>query len=130
MKKISAIILLLFYMIPSFGINVTIHYCGGEISSISLLGSTTEDKCACGIKKMKNNCCKDSNFYFQVDDKQIQAQQTSINPIKSFAIQLMLTKILDVNYSYSHLETNGDYFYHPPNKLKTPIYIFQQVFRI
>lgn len=129
MKKFVVTLLLLLYLIPTFGVNVAVHYCGGEISSI-FFGSTTADKCACGSKKMKKNCCRDKNFSFEVDDDQSKTQVVDISFLESFNIQAVLPKAFLFDSQYISLVTEEDYFYHPPNNVKQSLYILHQVFRI
>ena len=116
-------------MIPTFGINVNVHYCGGEISSISF-GTSDADKCACGIKKMKKNCCEDKNFSFQVNDDQIKTQGFTIISPNSFSVQVFSPKAFQFENNYFPLITSEDYFHHPPNKVKPPLFLLHQVFRI
>lgn len=129
MKKFVVTILLLLYLIPTFGINVTVHYCGGEISSVSF-GTVATDKCACGSKKMKKNCCQDKNFSFEVDDDQSKTQVVEITFLKYFDIQADLPKAFQFDYQYFPQIATEDYFHHPPNNVKPPLYILHQVFRI
>ena len=129
MKKIIVTIFLLLYLIPTFGVNVTVHYCGGEISSVSF-GEAGIDKCACGSKKMKKNCCQDKKFSFEVDDDQSKTPEAAITFLKSFDIQTFLPKAFKFDYNYFPQITSGDYFHHPPNNVKTALYILHQVFRI
>ena len=56
MKRIVAILLILAYTLPAISMNVSMHYCGGKLASISFF-SDNEDGCVCGVKKMKRNCC-------------------------------------------------------------------------
>lgn len=129
MKKIATTFLLLLYLIPIFGVNVTVHYCGGEISSI-FLGETSDNKCACGVKKMKKNCCEDENFSYQVDDDHAKAQQFSISTPKTFDIQAIQPLSFQLANVFFPLITLDDYFHHPPDNKKQPLYILNQVFLI
>ena len=129
MKKFVVTILLLLYLIPTFGINVTVHYCGGVISSVSF-GAVATDKCACGSKKMKKNCCQDKKFSFEGDDDQSKTQIVAITFFKFCDIQAVLPKTFQFDYQYFPLIAAENYFHHPPNSVKPPLYILHQVFRI
>lgn len=129
MKKLVITLLVLLYVIPTFGINVTIHYCGGEISLISF-GTATTDKCACGNKKMKKNCCQNKNYSFQIDDNQIKTPASEITFTSSLNLQIPLLHTFEFEYNHHFLVFNTNSFLHPPNKVKPPLYILHQVFRI
>lgn len=128
-KKFVITLLLFLYLMPIFGINVTVHYCGGEISSIAF-GKKDTDTCACENKKMKKNCCQDKKFSFQVDDDQIQTQQISSSAPKSRDFKAVMSTIIEFNYICFPIKFEEYYFHNPPNKVKPPIYILNQAFRI
>ena len=69
MKRLTVILLLFCYMIPAVGLSVTVHYCGGKFTSISVLASDNP-KCACGKKAIKKHCCKDETTIFKIKDTQ------------------------------------------------------------
>jgi hypothetical protein len=50
------------------GLAVSLHYCGGKVSSISI--GAKSKKCACGKKKMAKSCCKDKTATLSIDDDQ------------------------------------------------------------
>jgi len=50
MKKITIILLTIFYFAVASGITVSLHYCGGKFKEFSLNKSSNEDGC-CGNKK-------------------------------------------------------------------------------
>ena len=129
MKKIIVTLLLILYLIPTSGINLSVHYCGGKISSI-YFGTITTDKCACGSKKMKKNCCQDKNFSFQVDDEQIKATTSKLSFAKSFNLQIPFLHTFEFGYNPYFSITTTDYFHFHPNYIKQPLYILNQVFRI
>ena len=51
------------------GITITTHYCGGKLASVSVNLLDTE-KCACGSKKMKKDCCKTTTCTFSIKEVQ------------------------------------------------------------
>ncbi len=130
MRKLIVTLMLLLYVIPNFGINITVHYCGGKFSSLSLAGTSPENKCACGNKKMKQNCCQDKDFLLQFDDVQIQPSQNVVTFAKSFKFPMVLPQTVQFEYDFCPLTYNSDYFPPPPNNVKPPLYLLHQVFRI
>ena len=129
MKRIVAIILFFLYVIPAIGINISVHYCGGEISSVSF-GSGYVEKCACGSKKMKTDCCKNKQISFKLKSDQQKTSHVALNFFKS----VTFLPIVFSTYSFSFqpaFDKNIAYNdYQPPDKLKQPLYILHRVFRI
>lgn len=70
MKKIALILVLLVYLIPAIGITVSAHYCGENITWVSVNFEQTTHKCACGTKKMKTDCCKDKTAFIKLKHEQ------------------------------------------------------------
>lgn len=129
MKKFKVISLLLLYIVPAFGANIFVHYCGGKISSISIAIADT-DSCGCDGKKMKKDCCKDETIYLKIDDEQIQLKQDFNNTAKyTYFPTLLGQPLLLPNYSSQSLKVL-DCSAHPPNKGSSTLYILNRVFRI
>jgi hypothetical protein len=129
MRKFVVTLLLLLYMIPTFGVNVNVHYCGGELSSISI-GAKSENPCTCGSKKMKKNCCEDKTFSYEVDDNQAKTQECLLTFSNSFNLDVALPSSFEICYVCFPTIVSEYYFHHPPNNVKPPLYILNQVFRI
>ena len=64
MKKAAAIFILFFYLLSTNGIAITINYCCGKVSSISL--SPAKDKPCKQLKKMPN-CCGHKQVYAKLN---------------------------------------------------------------
>ncbi|CAN5553633.1 hypothetical protein BH11BAC2_BH11BAC2_12600 [soil metagenome] len=128
MKKVSGIILLLFFLISNSGIALNIHTCGGKITSISLF-SNTKNRCACGKKVMKANCCKDKTVQVKAKTETAKISQFTFNNCCSKTdLTLIDNNELKIpilnNYSSFH-------FYHPPPlKFKRAIFILDCSFLI
>jgi hypothetical protein len=129
MKKLVVTILLLLYLIPTFGVNVTVHYCGGKFSTLTF-GTSAKNKCACGSKKMKKNCCEDKTLSYEVDDDQAKTQECLLNFSNSFNLDVALPLSFELCDVCFPTIVSEYYFHHPPNNVKLPLYILNQVFRI
>ena len=118
-----------FYLVPAIGLAVSSHYCGGKLTSFSLIYPDTK-KCNCGNKQMEKNCCKDKIQILQLKDDQQKEPQFSFNLISSFDYQLAILYccVLHVtsNKVINRLYSNN----YPPGDLKLPLYIQHSVFRI
>lgn len=67
LKKCTGLFLAFLLLVSNIGFAFDVHYCGGNIASISLSTKTTvtpEKKC-CGEKEKKSSCCKDKHFQFE-----------------------------------------------------------------
>ena len=129
MRKLIIIIVLFIYVIPAVGIHVNLHYCGGKFSSISF-DSEVAAKCSCGSKKMKKNCCEDKDIKIHVEDNQVTPPKIVVS-FNYFSDFHSFTDYYIDNYFHDFpiiaLESS---VHHPPNKVKQPLYIFNQVFLI
>ena len=66
-KKRVSLFLALLILVSNVGLAFNVHYCGGEIASVSLNTSVTaspEKKC-CGASEKKSSCCKDKVVHFE-----------------------------------------------------------------
>ena len=129
MKSLFILFLLFLYAMPSLGINVTLHYCGGKYTSFSIAKSN-DNLCACGSKKLKKKCCEDKTISFEVDDEQTNSQEISISISKLYSYPKVLTYSFEFLKNSKDAQEKEDYFYPPPNQRKQSLYILNQVFLI
>ncbi|MFM9988203.1 HYC_CC_PP family protein [Flavobacterium sp.] len=66
-RKHISILLAVLLLVSNVGLAFNVHYCGGEIASVSLknpfFNQNTEDSC-CGVVEKKSNCCNDKVLKF------------------------------------------------------------------
>lgn len=65
-------------MLPSIGLTISRHYCGGELSSVSAL-PFHKHTCGCGDKAMDKNCCKDELTIIKIEDDQSKTQVAEVS---------------------------------------------------
>ncbi len=129
MKRILYISLIIAYILPSIGVTISKHYCGGSVSSISFIGQA-EDNCGCGNKKMKEDCCKDEITQFKIQDKQSQTNnpQVSLQQIgfRHVFVNDFIRGLIVVN------ESNNSFFgrWRPPDIVESPLFLVNQSFLI
>ncbi|MFN0047706.1 MAG: HYC_CC_PP family protein [Cytophagales bacterium] len=119
MKRITSFVLLLFFLAGNSHAGINIHYCGGELSSISLI--TKSKSCStCGMKASANKCCKDVQKILKADDfSKVHA---------NYSFQSLLIAIVpsystfNVKFQAIAFQFVSSFFGNPP-KLKTPIFI-------
>lgn len=129
MKKITVILLLMCYLIPSIGMTVSAHYCGGKLASVSLQLLGTE-KCKCGSKKMKKDCCKTTTCTIQIKSDQQPTPQLEVDFSKTFSVQPAIVQTNITTVFSATVEKDFYQHYPPPLQLKQPLYLLNGVFRI
>lgn len=65
MKRLISILVLCCYTAGVLGMDVSLHFCGGSVQSISF-NAGEKDGC-CGKKKKKMRCCRDKNLSYKHD---------------------------------------------------------------
>lgn len=129
MRKFIVSIVLSLYIASSIGVCVSMHYCGDNLTSTSIL-AVSSPKCPCGSEKMKKDCCEDKEVAYTIDDYQNHESNSSIN------FKLLPTFIafdFPKFDTYQELKDNSVVFikyYPPPDNYSNPIYIINQVFLI
>jgi hypothetical protein len=131
MKRLIAIFLLCFYLIPSIGFSVNLHWCCNKISSVSFWGiqpntckscKTQKTKTSCGKNQIKKGCCKNIQIAVKITDNQKGTPSTTVkdNSIKRIDHSAL---ILPFNL-FSPKETFDFSNYHAPPQIgKLPVYL-------
>ena len=125
MKKALIIFLTFIYLFVASGVAFNVHYCGGKISSISLLKKENDD--CCGKKRMKKkNCCKEKTSVLKINDTQYSSisLKTPTNTIKT----------IDGSFVYVSLKLNKNFgikisstVHAPPDIYQNPIYLQHRI---
>jgi hypothetical protein len=73
MKRFLSISLAMMYLLLTAGFTINIHYCLGEIQSVTPF--VKADSCCCGTDEMPVDCCGDEQMIFQFspDDQLIKS---------------------------------------------------------
>lgn len=128
MKRITAIFFLLTFLMANTGMAVTVHYCGGKLSSINFF-PIDNHPCKCGKKAMKTDCCNEkTSFIFMKGDL---AKTNSV--IFNTTTPKIIFPILKQFELFPPTQTQVVVLslYHPPQfKPKSPIYLLDRVFLI
>jgi hypothetical protein len=127
MNRVLLFLLLLIYSTTSLGINVTLHFCCGEITSLSVNESFSEN-CICGVKKKK--CCTDKTISFQLKEKQIKSHKINFE-FKKVLLQETFNQFRFTSDASNKTNSLTNYHtYQPPNSNNRPIFLLNQVFII
>jgi hypothetical protein len=117
------------YLIPSFGLSVTSHYCGGKLKSVSLSFSKSHN--CCGAKKMKPGCCKDKVCTFKISDtRQSASSSTIVSNQTGFSHYSFYTATPIVVADNRSIQFLSYYNNSPPLGSLQPLYLSNKVFRI
>lgn len=128
MKRASAILLIVFYLIPALGFSITTHFCAGELADVSFYSD--DSKCVCGAEKMNTGCCSSTTTFVKIKDSQTKSASTNINFVKSLT-KLFYTYPSSIIKTSSVSRTDFSSFGSPPDiSVDDPIYILNRVFRI
>ena len=128
MKRITAIFLLLTFLTANTGMAVTVHYCGGKLSSINFF-PLDGHYCKCGKKAMKKDCCKDKTTFLKMKDDLVKTNLTAFK-ISTSKLILSLPKAIEfVPTAQTQLVVLS--LYHPPPfKPTSPTYLLDRVLLI
>lgn len=150
--RIAAVILTVLMSGSSLGFSLSMHFCGGEISSFSFYGEA--DPCAMAQakeEKVTHSCCESSNnqtnkvenssrhFEFKDDcchNESYGIDISDTHEIENFTLDLQQTILaiqdnFDGNVLFTDFksELNHFHYYHPP-PFDRDILVLYQVFRI
>ena len=89
MKRLTASILSLVYLLASVGVMVNVHYCGDRVVDVELYSVA---ECCCGADQEEDNCCHEESHTFQLEDEQtFSSSAIELNPIQ----QAMLVQLFE-----------------------------------
>jgi hypothetical protein len=93
MKQKSALFLCVLYVLSVIGLAVSLHFCGDNLSSVSLASSAKCTMCGADMKMSKaDHCCKNTSVEVKVKDAHQTESKTSI-PV-NYSISLFLGPIV------------------------------------
>ena len=102
LKNISYILFSLFYLALSTHVSASIHFCGGNITNVSLFEHDVDDACECG-KMTDNACCNDLDFQCKTNENTTNSlKQISFNFTQKFNILVLsfYQKVFSINDVY------------------------------
>lgn len=111
MKKVTAILFSAFYLIATIGVAVNIHYCHGEVESVSVYEDPTG--CCCDTKENGSGCCSNESFVLQFEDKEQIVEnhriQIQIHTMEVDISDLTIQRLEDI-----HESEGFEYIFQPP----------------
>lgn len=92
-KKIEAILLALLLLIPTFGVAIEKHFCGGKLSEVALF---TGAGCACDETEENDDCCHEEDEVFRMSLDQIGGTNQRVPEINEHSVLASLVIIQSV----------------------------------
>jgi hypothetical protein len=91
-KKHISVFLAVLLLVSNVGFAFNVHYCGGEIASVSLSSLKAEKGCCEKVASKKDSCCKDKKIVFQ--------KKVDNGIIKSFSFQMDYAFVIPERHSF------------------------------
>jgi hypothetical protein len=128
MKKITIILLTVFYFAVATGITVNFHYCGGKFKHVAFFNNGDKDGC-CGNKKKSKGCCKDKTTIIKVEDSHQSTKLTQVNSPTTHFISILSSQLLFNLSDYSEAHNTSNHLV-PPVLYDNPLYLKHRVLLI
>jgi|APLak6261665767_1056052.scaffolds.fasta_scaffold00032_37 hypothetical protein len=114
---------ILIYSVASTGLLVKVHYCCGDLKSISLI----TPKSCCGKSEKSKGCCHNETKYFKVKDKQVQSDESGeMQPLVAI-VESIDFQIIYIDIKPEVRISNPLIYDPPPLHVKTPLFIKNRV---
>lgn len=137
MKKSLIILLILMYILPAIGINISVHYCENQIASISLMYSN-KTLCSCNPsqedEQNQDDCCKNKSVnikfldQFKIVDFKSNLVCKNVIDVSDYFLSFLNIHNFDIKSNFENSLTYNSR--HPPDRTSTSLLILNQVFRI
>ncbi len=126
------------YLVPAFGITVSVHYCGGKLADVSVLVPNKNKPCACVVPTEKNEtivsgkCCEQLVFSLKLENQQLKASTVSWKSLEVVPFKSEPFVFVPKNEGVvSAGKQRSDYHpKRPPGRFNEPIYIQNESFLI
>ena len=119
MKRFLIILFASFYLLLTAGFTINIHYCLGEVESITPF--IQADVCCCGTDEMPMDCCGDKQMVFQFspDDQLIKSEHSVFKAPLLETIEIASVRSLE---NEGHQKVIYKFYKSPPPE-KVPIWL-------
>jgi hypothetical protein len=98
-KKQISVFLAVLLLVSNVGLAFNVHYCGGEIASVSLTSLKAEKGCCEKVASKKDSCCKDKKIVFQ--------KKVDNGVVKSFSFQMDYAFVIPETHSFVFTATDN-----------------------
>jgi hypothetical protein len=128
MKKLLAIVLLLFYLPAISGVAISKHFCCGKIASVKI--QLAAEQCGHHSQSEDKNCCNDISHFFKIHaPQQISVSNISCKaPVLPVPVFMHALSLIFVNESPTSV--NNNFLHSPPLRTTSPLFLSNSVFLI
>lgn len=116
-NKINAILLSLLLVLPTFGVSIEKHFCGGHLADVALF---TGAGCGCDEANENDDCCREEDQVVRIDLDQFGASVQRVPEIAQQDVLICLAVIEPMLGESSG--ASGVYFYDLPPPKAVPFY--------
>ncbi len=100
MRKLTSILVSIVYLVLSTGLVVNLHYCQGEIESVSIIAKNST--CCCAAMDFDDGCCHNEQLLIQLDsDQQVVSSSVQFSEVFKFIE-------IEANEEQFHLKANTE----------------------
>ena len=126
MKRAIAILVALFYIIPTIGFSMDVHWCGKKISSVSF---NPCKPAKCSTCKTAKGCCKTTHTVVKLKDNQ---HNSGALKVASGSTIQNTCYVLHIPHASLSVYKTSEYLqaHSPPLIGKQPVYLANSVFRV
>ena len=114
MKRYLTILFSFLYLFLAMGISVNLHYCHGEVDSVSFFSQ--EGSCCCHKAGKPSHCCFDENYKYELNSEQF------FSSLKSYSFSLIEVFTSECRWFHFKNFKSSSIF----NVLKIPLFLIDQ----
>ncbi len=119
MRSIAILASALLFLLLSMGLPLNLHYCGGEVASITV--APVKGHCCCRTMAMPHGCCSDETVVVQFDTDPVVLQSAEL-PVWDLvrampALPVIARRTVAIQRSIPSLLA------HPPPRLSRPAWL-------
>lgn len=118
--------LIAFYILIISGICVNLHFCCGDLKTVSFSTVSNENSC-CKSKKSTKGCCHDTATFIKVKEKHFGGETIKVRLAQFDTIDLVSNQYFKSALNLVNLDEFVVNFHSPPPNYKTPIYLKNRV---
>ncbi len=121
--------LIAFYILIISGVSVNLHFCCGDLKTVSFSSPSNENSC-CKSKNSKKGCCHTTSTLIKVKEKHFGGDTIKVRLTQVDAIDAVSKQYFNFALAFVDLDEIVVNFHSPPLKFKRPIYLKNSVFII
>ncbi len=115
------------YLTTMLGVFFHLHYCGGQLESVSLFKANDEASC-CGGEMKSGGCCKDQTVYIKLNADQKSTIDITVPSISSKSVLSLTYFVIQLFTLTNEIKEIAPKYYSPPLVFEhSPLYILHSI---